>query len=56
MAIGIVLFIVFREMARYSLDAETADTIDSPLFLNLLAVAAFPFVRKFLKTSSDKTG
>jgi hypothetical protein len=56
MAIGLVLFIVFREIARYSLSAESADTLDSPLFLNLLALVAFPFVRKFMTTSGEKTG
>ena len=55
MAIGIVLFVVAREIARYSLSAESLDRIDSPIVMNILALVAFPFVRKFMTTSDESS-
>ena len=49
MAIGLVLFVLVQAGARFAFGLETADAISSPLLLNLLALAAFPFVRKFMK-------
>lgn len=49
MAIGLVMFVFIQAGAQFFFGLETSDAISSPLLLNLLALAAFPFVRKFMK-------
>lgn len=49
MAVAIVLYIVIREISRYAVGEDQSAVLDDPLFMTVLAVIAFPFIRKFMK-------
>ena len=50
MAIGLTLFICLEAVVQFAFGLETSDKFFTPLTMSLLALLAFPFVRKFMTT------
>ncbi len=50
MAIGLTLFMCLEAIVQFAFGLETADQYFTPITMNLLAVLAFPFVRRFMNT------